>query len=80
MIEKLVKDKNRIIWARLGDYNNPRKILYLPEDYRKEALCKAHDGIFGLCNTTLKTYLKITSSYFSPKVYQDIEKYTCTCL
>jgi hypothetical protein len=30
--------------------------LYLPEKYRKEAMCEAHDSIFGGHNATQKTH------------------------
>jgi hypothetical protein len=52
MNEKLFYDKNEIIWARLNDYNYLRAVLYLPECYRKDAICEAHDGIFGGHNAT----------------------------
>jgi len=69
MKEKVFQDKNRIIWVGLIDCNYPRTALYLPEQYHKQAFCEAHDSIFRGHNTMLKTYLKVTSSYFWQKVY-----------
>ncbi len=46
----------------------------------KEALCEAHDRVFGRHSTTLKMYLKITSSYFWPRVYEDIQQHIQTYL
>jgi hypothetical protein len=43
--------------------------------YRKEAMCEAHDGIYGGHNATHKTYLKISTSYFWPKIRKDIERH-----
>jgi IS30 family transposase len=43
-------------------------------------MCEAHDGIFGGHNATHKTYLKISTSYFWPKMIQDIEKHKNFCL
>jgi hypothetical protein len=42
----------------------PRMALLLPQKYQKEALCEAHNSIFGGPNSTLKTYIKISSSYY----------------
>jgi hypothetical protein len=54
--------------------------LYLPSKYRKEAMCETHEGIFGGHNATHKTYLKISTSYFWPKMIQDIERHKNYCL
>ncbi len=51
--------------------------MYLPARYRKEAMCEAHDGGH---NTTHKMYLKISTSYFWPKMRQDIERHLSSCL
>jgi len=69
-------DKEGILWVQLTDYNNPRTALLLPTKYQKEALCKAHNSIFGGHNATLKTYIKIMSSYYWPGIFQDVKKYT----
>jgi hypothetical protein len=61
------------MWVRLNNYNYPRTVLYLPEKYQKEAMCEAHDSIFGGHNTTQKTYLKISTSYYWVKMFQDIK-------
>jgi Integrase zinc binding domain len=48
--------------------------LYLPSKFCKEAMCEAHDIIFGGHNANQKMYLKISTSYYWPKMIQDIEK------
>ena len=68
MIDKLFQDKNKLVWVRLSDFNYPRTALYLPTRYRKEAMCEAHDSILGGHNAAHKTYLKISTSYFWPKM------------
>ncbi len=80
MIKKLFQDKNKLVWVRLNDFNYPRTALYLPTMYRKEAMCEAHDSILGGHNAAHKTYLKISTSYFWPKMRQDIEKHQSFCL
>jgi hypothetical protein len=80
MIEKLFQDKNKIVWVRLNNFNYPRTALYLPTRYRKEAMCEAHDSILGGHNAAHKTYLKISTSYFWPKMRQDIERHQNFCL
>jgi hypothetical protein len=54
--------------------------LNLPQKYQKETLCEAHNNIFGRHDATLKTYIKITSSYYWPGIYQDIKRHIQTCL
>jgi hypothetical protein len=80
MIEKLFQDKNKLVWVRLNDFNYPRTALYLPTRYRKEAMCEAHDNILGGHNAAHKTYLKISTSYFWPKMRQDIDWHQNFCL
>jgi hypothetical protein len=80
MTEKLFQDKNKLIWVRLSDFNYPRMALYLPNRYRKEAMCEAHNSILGGHNAANKTYLKISTSYFWPKMKQDIERHQNFCL
>ncbi len=41
---KLFQDHNKIVWVRLDDYKYPRTALYLPQKYRKLALCEAHNN------------------------------------
>jgi Integrase zinc binding domain len=77
---KAFQDKNKVVWIRLEDFNYPRTALYLPSQYRKEAMCEAHDSILGGHNATHKTYLKISSSYYWPKMIQDIKKHKNFCL
>jgi hypothetical protein len=79
MLGKVFKDKNNIIWARLNDYNYPRIALFLPETYRKAAICEAQNSICGGHNATHKTYLKISSLYFWLKIFQDINQHTKIC-
>jgi transposase InsO family protein len=77
---KVFFDKNKLAWIRLEDHNYPRTALWLPERYRKEALCETHDSIFAGHNAALKSYLKLTTSYFWPTVYSHVLKHTQTCL
>ena len=58
-------DKNKRAWIRLEDYKYPRTALWLPEIYRKEALRETHDNIFAGHNAALKSYLKLTTSYYN---------------
>jgi hypothetical protein len=73
-------DKEGILWVRLTNYKYPRTALLLPRKYQKEALCEAHNSIFGGYDTTLKMYIKISSSYYWPGLYQDIKTHVQTCL
>jgi IS30 family transposase len=43
-------------------------------------MCKAHDSALGGHNATHKTYLKISTSYYWPKMIQDIKKHKNFCL
>jgi hypothetical protein len=76
---KLFQDNNKLVWVRLNDYQYPRAALYLPAKYRKLALCEAHNNQFGGHNAALKTYIRISSSYFWPKIYIDVLNHTKTC-
>jgi hypothetical protein len=62
LLKKMFHDKEGILWVRLTDYKYPRTALLLPRKYQKEALCEAHNSIFGGHHATLKTYIKISSS------------------
>jgi len=66
---KVFFDKHKMAWIRLEDYQYPRTALLLPEKYQKEALCEAHNNIFVGHNAALKSYIKLTTSYFWPNVY-----------
>ena len=77
--QKVFFDKNKLAWIRLDDYKYPRTALWLPEFYRKEALCESHNQIFAGHNAAQKTYLKLTSSYFWPNVYSHVLQHTQTC-
>jgi hypothetical protein len=77
---KLYQDANKIVWIRLDDYKYPRTALYLTEKYHKMALCEAHNHQFGGHNAAQKTDIRLTSSYYWPKIYSDILKLTKTCL
>jgi hypothetical protein len=43
-------------------------------------MCKAHDSILGGHNATLKTYLKISTSYYWMKTFQDFKKNAKFCI
>ena len=77
---KIFQDAHNIVWIRLDDYKYPRTALFLPERYRKRALCEAHNHQFGGHNAALKTYIRISSSYYWPRMYSDILNHTKTCL
>ncbi len=66
-----------LLWVRLTDYKYPRTALLLPRKYQKEALCEAHNSIFGGHNASLK---KPTSRSCWPGIYQDIKMHVQTCL
>ncbi len=67
LAQKIFFDKNNLAWIRLQDYKYPRTALWLPEFYRKEALCESHDHLFAGHNAAQKTYIKLTTSYFVAK-------------
>jgi hypothetical protein len=46
----------------------------------QEAMYEAHESIFGGHNATQKTYLKILTFYYWPKMFQEIEKHKNFCL
>jgi hypothetical protein len=73
-------DKIKLAWIRLEDFKYPRSALWLPEHYRKEALCETHDSIFAGRNAAQKSYLKLTTSYFWPSMYSHVLQHTRTCL
>jgi hypothetical protein len=77
---KAIPRQNKLAWVRLNDFNYPRTALYLPIRYRKEAMCEAHDSILGGHNAAHKTYLKISTFCFWPKMRQDIERHQKFCL
>jgi hypothetical protein len=77
---KLFQDANNIVWIRLDNYKYPRTALYLPEKYRKLALSEAHNHQFGGHKAALKTYIRISSSYYWPKLWTDILNHSKTCL
>jgi hypothetical protein len=80
LAEKAFQDKNKVVWVRLEDFNYPRTALNLPSRYRKEAMCEAHNEALGGHNAADKTYLKISTSYFWPKMKQDIDRHISYCL
>jgi Integrase zinc binding domain len=77
---KVFFDKNKLAWIRLKYHNYPRTALWLPERYRKEALCETHDSMFAGHNAALKSYIKLTNSYYWPTVYSHVLKHTQICL
>ncbi len=76
----MVFDKHKLACIWQGDHKYPRMALWLPERYRKETLCETHDSIFAGHNAALKSYLKLTTSYFWPNVYSHVLHHTQTCL
>jgi hypothetical protein len=72
--------KNKLVWIWLEDHKYPCTALWLPERYRKEALCETYDIIFAGHNAALKSYLKLTTSYFCPNIYSHVLHHTQTCL
>jgi len=80
LAQKVFFDKNNLAWIRLDDYKYPRTALWLPEFYRKEALCESHNHLFAGHNAAQKTYIKLTTSYFWPNAYSHVLKHTQTCL
>jgi len=80
LLTKIFHDKEGILWVRLTDYKYPRRALLLPQKYQKEALCEAHNSIFGGHDANLKTYMKISSSYYWPGLYRNIKLHVQTCL
>ncbi len=77
---KVFFDKIKMAWIRLEDHSYPRTALWLPDRYRKEALCETHDSIFAGHNAALKSYIKLTTSYFWPNVYSHVLNHTKTCI
>ncbi len=80
LLKKMFHDKAGLLWVRLTDHKYPRTALLLPKKYQKEALCKAHNSIFSGHDAALKTYIKKTSSYYWPDIFQDIKMQMQTCL
>jgi Integrase zinc binding domain len=80
LLQKMFHDKDGLLWVRFTDYKYKRTALLLPKKYQKEALCEAHNSIFGRHYGTLKTYTKITSSYYWLSIYSDIKTHVQTCL
>ncbi len=80
LLQRMFHDKDRILWVRLTDYKYPRTALLLPKKYQKEALCEAHNSIFGSHDANLKTYMKISSSYYWPGLFKDVKTHVQTCL
>ena len=80
LVKRTFHDKDNILWIRLNDYKYPRTALLLPKKYQKEALCEAHNSIFGGHDASLKTYMKISSSYYWPGLFKDVKAHIQTCL
>ncbi len=79
-VKRMFNDKDQVLWVRLTDYKYPRTALLLPKKYQKEALCEAHNSIFGGHDANLKTYIKISSSYYWPGLFRDVKTHVQTCL
>jgi hypothetical protein len=56
-----------------------RNAQYLPEKYHKKAMCEPQSSIFG-GHAILKTYLKVSTSYFWQKMLQNIDKHKYLCI
>jgi hypothetical protein len=56
LAERVFQYKNKVVWVQLNDFKYPRTALYLPSRYRKEAMCEAHDKIFGGHNAAHKRH------------------------
>ncbi len=80
LLTKMFHDKEGILWVQLTNNKYPRTALLLPRKYQNEALCEAHNSIFGGHDANLKTYKKISSSYYWPGLCQDIWMHVQTCL
>jgi hypothetical protein len=52
----------------------------LQREYQKEALCEAHNSFFGGHDANLKTYMKISSSYYWLGLFRDVKQHVQTCL
>ncbi len=61
---KLYHVANKVVWICLDDYKFPITALFLPENFWKMALCEGHNHQFGGHNAALKTYIRLTSSYY----------------
>ena len=73
LAQKVFFVKNNLAWIRLDDYKYPRTALWLPEFYRKEALCESHDHLFAGHNAAQKTYIKL-------KIFLLLAQRLLTCL
>jgi hypothetical protein len=80
LLRRMFHNKDRILWVRLMDHKYPRTALLLPKKYQKEALCEAHNSIFGGHDANLKTYMKISSSFYWPGLFRDVKTHVQTCL
>ena len=72
--------ENKTVWVRLIDEDYPRTALFLPQVFRKRAICEAHGSILSGHDGLRKTYIRITSSYFWPGIKPDIQKHLDSCL
>ena len=68
------------IWIRLQDHERQRNALFLPEKYRKRAMCEAHGTLLTGHDAVNKTYMRISDSYFWPGMVNDIAKHISSCL
>jgi hypothetical protein len=64
LAQKVFFDKNNMAWIHLEDYKYRWTALWLPEFYRKEALCKSHKQIFVGHNAAQKMYLNLNVYLF----------------
>ena len=71
---------SKAVWIRLSDENYPRTALWLPQIYRKRAICEAHGNILAGHDALKKTYLRLTNAYFWPNMKKDIQAHIDSCL
>jgi len=72
--------QDNLIWIRLNDYERQRTALFLPARYRKRAMCEGHGSVLSGHDAMLKTYIRISDSYFWPGMKRHIEEHIRTCV
>ena len=72
--------QDNLIWIRLNDYECQRTALFLPARYRKRAMCEGHGSVLSGHDAMLKTYIRISDSYFWPGMKRHIEEHIRTCV
>ena len=72
--------RNSLIVIRLDDFERQHVALYLPLKFRKRAMCEAHGEQLAGHDALVKTYIRITDSYFWPGMKSDIQKHIDLCV